>query len=54
MTRTSPSLNVSSYKTKKKLLLHQIDTTINFGSIKNFLSPAVPEDLTKFKTPKVE
>ncbi len=40
--------------TKKRLLLHQIDTTINFGSLKNFLPPTVPVPLTKFKTPKVE
>jgi hypothetical protein len=39
---------------KKKLLLHQIHTTIDFGSIKTFLPPTVPEPLPKFKTPKIQ
>jgi hypothetical protein len=40
--------------TKKQLLLHQIDTTINFGSLKNFLPPTIPAPLIKFKIPKVQ
>jgi hypothetical protein len=40
--------------TKKKLALHQIDTTIIFGSLKNFLPPTIPPPPTKFKTPNVE
>jgi hypothetical protein len=47
------SFRVWIVTTKKKLLLHQIDTTIDFGSIKDFLSPTVPEPVTKFKPPKV-
>lgn len=39
---------------KKKLLLHQIDTTIDFGSIKDFLPPIAPDPLKKFMTPKIE
>ena len=39
---------------KKNLDLHQIDTTISFGSTRNFLPPTVPEPPSKFTTPKVE
>jgi hypothetical protein len=39
--------------TKRMLLLHKVDTIINFGSLKDFLPPIHP-DPSKFKTPKFE
>ena len=40
--------------TKKKLKLTEIDTTLDFGSLKNFLPPSVPPPTIKFTPPKVE
>jgi hypothetical protein len=40
--------------TKGKLLLHKMDSAIGFESLINFLPPEIPEDLDKFKTPKIE
>ncbi len=40
--------------TKKKMRLIEIDTTLNFGSLKHFLPPSVPAPTIKFTPPKVE
>lgn len=40
--------------TKNSLLLHQIDTTLYFGSTKGFLPPTVPAPPMKFTTPWVK
>jgi hypothetical protein len=40
--------------TKNKLRLIEIDTTLNFGSLKYFLPPSVPSPAIKFTPPKVE
>jgi len=42
------------FYTKRKLLLHRIDTVIDFESLKNFLPPSKIPPPTKFKTPTVE
>ncbi|MFC4231004.1 hypothetical protein ACFOW1_03820 [Parasediminibacterium paludis] len=40
-------------KKKANLKLYQLDSTINFVSAKDFLSPVVPSPIIKFKRPKV-
>ena len=40
--------------TKKKLRLVEIDTTLEFGSLKYFLPPSVPPPTIKFTPPKVK
>lgn len=40
--------------TKEKLKICPLDSTIGFGSTKNFLPPRVPPPLTEFTEPKVE
>lgn len=40
--------------TKKKLRFIEIDTTLDFGSLKYFLPPSVPPPTIKFTPPKVK
>lgn len=40
--------------TKKKLKLSEIDTTLDFGNLKNFLPPSVPPLPIKFTPPKIK
>ena len=39
---------------KKNLKLFTIDTVVNFGSVRHFLPPTVPDPTMKFTPPKVE